>query len=84
MGQGDPGHGGVRTALGRHGVHQAGHLAQPQLHGGAEVSGDLLADSGHIDDADICDCIGAHAAVPDSLDAEDEYTKNGKQRQTGH
>ena len=82
--QGDPRDGGVLGALGRHGVHQLGDLAQPQLHGGAEVGGHLLADTGHVDDADLRQRVRAHAAVPERLDAENKHTKNGKQHQAGH
>ena len=57
------------------GLHQGFHLAQPQVHGGLKVHGDLLAHAGHIDFAHVADGIlapPAHVKRQEGKDADAE------------
>ena len=62
-------------AAGEVGLHQGLHLAQPQVHGGLKMHGDLLAHAGHVDPAHTADGFPAplvHIEGQEGKDADAE------------
>ena len=69
--------GALRLAAGGVGFHQGLHLAQPQIHGGLKVQGDLLAHAGHVDFAHIANGVSALQTHVKRQEGEDADAEEG-------
>ena len=75
VGQPDP-HGClVRIASGRNRIDDGFHLGQAQLHGSPEMGGDLLADSGHVEDTQLTEGVFTQIIYVGGLADKYEYAE---------